>query len=115
MHEHDPSVVDGLLERQRRAWDEGRRPSVEQALKDAALDGNTEVLLDLLYNEIVLREERGEQPSLDEYLGRYPELGGELALHFEVHSALREGFLEDTYRVEGSASVPDHAGEPRPA
>ena len=29
-------------------------------------------LLDLIYNEIVLREADGESPQLDEYLNRFP-------------------------------------------
>ena len=53
-----------------------------------ALRDDVEGLLDLIYNEVVLREERGETPALDEYVARFPELAGPLGDVFEVHRAI---------------------------
>src|SRR5262249_53293398 len=47
----------------------------------------------LLYNEMVLREEVGESPSLDEYLGRFPGLASLLKNQWEVHHAFLQGSL----------------------
>ena len=53
-----------------------------------ALQADAEAILDLIYNEIVLREEAGESPRLEEYLRRFPELAPQLELQFEVERAL---------------------------
>jgi len=45
-------------------------------------------LLDLIYNEICLREQAGDEPSLAEYQRRFPELAEPLRLQFEVHLAI---------------------------
>jgi tetratricopeptide (TPR) repeat protein/tRNA A-37 threonylcarbamoyl transferase component Bud32 len=92
-----------LLDRQSQAWAAGRRPSVEELLEDSSLPRDAGVLLDLLYNEIVLREKRGERPTVEEYARRYPELTEDLKLHFEVHAALSEGLLEKTQHPQEDA------------
>ena len=46
-------------------------------------------LLDLVYNEVLLREEDGESPQLGEYLARFPGHAEALRAQFEVHEALR--------------------------
>jgi tetratricopeptide (TPR) repeat protein len=92
-------VLDDLLARQRHAWSAGDRPRVEDLLSDSSLPPDPDALLDLVYHEIVLRDELGESPCLDEYARRYPGLRDDLALHFEVHHALREDLLRDTPRV----------------
>ncbi len=53
-----------------------------------AVRSDTQAVLDLIYNEIVLREETGESPPLEEYLRRFPELAAELRLQFEVEQAI---------------------------
>jgi serine/threonine protein kinase len=101
--------LNGLLDRQNEAWSAGQRPSVQELLDGSSFPDDSGALLDLLYNEIVLREERGEQPALDEYLKQYPHLADDLKLHFEVHAALREDLLCDTQRIPdaGSQDQPD--------
>ena len=46
------------------------------------------VILDLIYNEIVLREQVGDRPEQQEYAQRFPLFSAELALQFEVDSGL---------------------------
>ena len=82
--------LDAMLDRQKQAWLDGSRPSVDDILRDSSLPSSPDVLLDLLYNEIVVREEIGEHPSLDEYVSLYPHLDEDLKLHFEVHQAVQE-------------------------
>ena len=64
-------------------------------------------MLDLIYNEIVVREELGETPLLEEYLRRYPQLQDDLKLHFEVHRAVHDKLLLDTRHVQTSDSLPE--------
>jgi serine/threonine protein kinase len=51
-----------------------------------------------VYNEILLREERGETPRLEEYLQRFPQFAAQLKPLFEVHRALESGSLLDPSR-----------------
>jgi tetratricopeptide (TPR) repeat protein len=102
-----PQDLDALLDRQKQAWADGRRPTVEELLTGSPFDHDTEIFLDLLYNEIVTREELGEAPSAEEYARRYPHLRADLQLHFEVHSALHEQLLGATHHVHDTESTPD--------
>src|SRR5947207_14746529 len=79
-----------LLLEQRRGWGRGERVRVEDYLtRYPALQSDREGILDLICNEIDLREERGESPQLDEYLQRFPQFASQLGLQFEVHRALQ--------------------------
>ena len=50
------------------------------------------MLLDLIYNEVVLREEDGDSPDLDEYLAATSlSLRRDLRSQFDVHRALESG------------------------
>ncbi len=101
----DRPILSLLLKHQRHAWRRGEPTPVETYLSQHhAVRSNTQAVLDLIYNEIVLREETGESPQLDEYLRRFPELAPELRLQFEVDDAIqsasaREG--ENTQTVAG--------------
>lgn len=78
-----------LLADQRRRWREGESPLVEEYLKQyPALASDSEVVLDLLYNEVVAREECGETPQPDEYTRRFPDLADSLRDLMDLHSAV---------------------------
>jgi tRNA A-37 threonylcarbamoyl transferase component Bud32 len=57
--------------------------------------------LDLILNEFLLRERLGEQPSLDEFLGRFPGFAEPLQAQLRLHQALQPN---------GSANAPPSAG-----
>jgi hypothetical protein len=79
-------LVRQLVEEQRNCWHCGERKLAESFLaRYPDLLGDREALLDFLYYEIVLREEHGEAPRLEEYLARFPRLAGALRDQFEVH------------------------------
>jgi hypothetical protein len=81
---------------QRARWEKGDRVRVESYLKrHTRLGQDSEALLDLIYNEVVLREEAKERPQLGEYVQRFPALAVQLHLLFEVHQALEEDDLEE--------------------
>jgi serine/threonine protein kinase len=64
---------------QSRQWRDGRGVLVEEYLRRwPHLRTETEILLDLISHEIILRNESGEKPTLLEYLGRFPDLSEEM-------------------------------------
>jgi serine/threonine protein kinase/WD40 repeat protein len=82
-------LVEALCSEQRRRWQEGDRLLVEAYLEQhPTLDTDPNLVLELLYNEVLLREERGETPQLEEYARRFPKLADRLQPLFEVHGAL---------------------------
>ena len=84
------------LEEQRRFWRAGERVLVETLLKKRPLlNSNREHVLDLIYNEMMLREEAGEKPALADYLHRFPNLGEELTLQFELERGLDWNLMGD--------------------
>jgi eukaryotic-like serine/threonine-protein kinase len=82
---------------QRRRWLRGERPRVETYLeRQPALLDQPDVILDLIYNEIVLREETGETPALADYLKRFPQFADQLRVQFKVHEAIERPPLDKT-------------------
>src|SRR5262249_14904012 len=82
-------TLPGLLAEQRERWRRGERLPVEIYLqRPPGQPFADEQLLDLIYNEILLREEDGTRPQLDEYLGRFPQVASQLRLQFEVCIAI---------------------------
>lgn len=75
-----------LLSEQRERWESGTRTRVETLLGERP-GLSDELALDLIYNEIVLREESGETPTYEEYAARFPAFAAELRLQFQVHDA----------------------------
>ena len=81
-----------LVQDHRQRWRSGERMSVEAYLERFRPAGVDDVeLLDLIYNEVVLREEDGESPELEEYLDRFPGHDEALRAEFDVHLFLRTG------------------------
>src|SRR5271166_6203849 len=82
----------GLLEQQRQCWQQGECVSVEVLLQTLpTVSGHPEAVLDLIYQEFLLREERGEKPQPAEYLRRFPHLADQLQVQFAVDRALAPG------------------------
>ena len=89
---------------QRQRWQRGDRVLVEAYLdRHPALREETEHLLDLIYNEMVLREDAGVTPQYAEYRARFPHLDADLRLLFEVHEVLEVGRLEKIARAVQAA------------
>lgn len=89
-------IPDSILDDQRQAWIDGRAPTIEELLQATPFQDHPDAQLDLLYNEIVVKEELGLKPVLEDYLNRYPQLKQELSLHFEIHRAINDQVLADT-------------------
>jgi tetratricopeptide (TPR) repeat protein len=80
-----------LIRDQRARWLRGEPVVVEDYLeKNPALRAREETILDLIYNEVVLREQVGQDPDLEEYQRRFPRWAPQLAAQFEAHRAQAE-------------------------
>src|SRR5580658_1369794 len=72
---------------QRKRWKEGEHVSAETYLNNfPSLKANDPALLDLVYNEVLLREENGEKPDVEEYVKRFPNLEAQLRRQFALHA-----------------------------
>jgi serine/threonine-protein kinase len=81
-------ILEAALEAQRRRWAQGDRRPVEALLREhPALHDDGEAILDLIYNEVLLRRAAGEEPRLEEYTGRFPRLAADLGKQFAVDAA----------------------------
>jgi WD40 repeat protein len=100
----EPLPLSDVLLAQSREWQIGRRPSVEEMLRrHPHLAGDANAVLDLIYNEVVLRESAGQRPELNEYLHRFPHLAADLRVQFEVDQALT---LEELGGPGAAVAVP---------
>jgi predicted Ser/Thr protein kinase len=83
-------IVQRLVLDQRRRCERGEAFHVEACLEQQpSLASDPEAVLDLIYNEMLLREGRGETAQLEEYVRRFPHLAAQLATQFEVERALQ--------------------------
>jgi tetratricopeptide (TPR) repeat protein/tRNA A-37 threonylcarbamoyl transferase component Bud32 len=84
------TILGLVLKHQREAWRRGEPALVETYLaQQPTLQTDDQAILDLIYHEIVLREESGQLPQLEEYRRRFPDLGAELEIQFEVNDAIQ--------------------------
>jgi serine/threonine protein kinase/WD40 repeat protein len=98
-----------VLADQRQRWRQGERVLVEAYLeRQPTLAADAAAVLDLLYQEVLLRQERGEAPQPEEYQRRFPRWADQLALQLEVDRAFQPGLVR---RPEGGPP----AGAPAPA
>src|SRR5262249_22025823 len=69
----DGSSLVELIVRLRERWRRGERITVEKLLAEHPdFHPDDDARLDLIYNEVLLREQAGERPRLDDYLPRFP-------------------------------------------
>jgi serine/threonine-protein kinase len=82
-------LVEELRRDQCERWQAGERVPAEAYLNShPALQSDPSCALELVYQEVLLREERGEEPQLQEYLERFPQFAAQLRPLFVVHRAL---------------------------
>jgi tRNA A-37 threonylcarbamoyl transferase component Bud32 len=103
---------------QARRWREGdRTPAEEYLARHPELAADPESALEVVYGELLLREEQGECPGADEFLRRFPQLADQLRRLFEIHSVVRSACLPATLpRAGGAETIPVSAagGPPLP-
>src|SRR5262249_16277795 len=86
---NEPDTLAGMLGDLCNRWRRGQQTPVEIYLdRHPDLKDRTEEALALIYQEILLREQAGEMPRLEDYQQRFPRWAGRLADQFEVHRLL---------------------------
>jgi WD40 repeat protein len=82
-------LVAALRDDQRLRCGAGERVTAETYLREhAALQDDVAGTLELVYNEVLLRKQLGEEPQVEEYQRRFPQLADQLPRLFEGHLAL---------------------------
>jgi hypothetical protein len=83
---HQLNAACAELDRRLHAGDNNAAEAVLAAYPDLAADPDS--ALQVIYDELVLREHLGQQPDYAEYYARFPQWREELRRSFEVHEAL---------------------------
>lgn len=84
-------AVDALCLDQRRRWLAGERPPVETYFaRRPELAERPAELIELIYNEFLIREELVDRPDSQEFFARFPQCREALQRQFELHSALQD-------------------------
>jgi WD40 repeat protein/predicted Ser/Thr protein kinase len=87
MHLTDLSAL--LRAEQVRCWQQGERIPAEDLLRRSPdLAAFSEAAVDLIYAEMLLREQAGETPDPEEYILRFPQYEEALRRQFRLHHAL---------------------------
>jgi WD40 repeat protein/tetratricopeptide (TPR) repeat protein len=74
-----------LRDDQRQRWQRGERVTVEDYLcREPRLWGHPDAVLDLIHQEVLLRDAAGEHPSAAEYAGRFPEFAEAIWRQFTI-------------------------------
>jgi WD40 repeat protein len=75
---------------QKRRWRQASGAVEDYLKRYPSLRSKGETILELIWNEVGLRRERGESPQPSEYVGRFPELADRIGFHFDVDNAFEE-------------------------
>ena len=96
-------LLERLRNEQRKRWEGGERVLAETLLQHhVTLQANADCALELVYNEMLLREKFGDPPQLEEYVERFPQFAPGLKRLFEVHQVLESGGTLDGTPLEGT-------------
>jgi tetratricopeptide (TPR) repeat protein/predicted Ser/Thr protein kinase len=100
-------LLDRLCDDQVRRWNAGQRVPAEAYLaQHPTLQDESEAAFELIYGEYLLREERGESPTPEEFHWRFPRYADRLARQLELHAVLNSGNSPATT----IADAPRHGG-----
>lgn len=100
---------------QRERWRRGQRVPAEAYLAEQdALRSDEEAALDLIYGEFVVREQLGDRPRPDEYLGRFPQYAPRLERLLALDRALLAAPAAGGDAPGGAAAAPLPDSPPLP-
>ncbi|MFK7821705.1 MAG: serine/threonine-protein kinase, partial [Planctomycetaceae bacterium] len=106
-----PKESGDLLAMQAESWHAGECSPVEKLREQHAVE-NRDVLLDLIYSEVLLREEKGQSPDVEEYVVRFPALAEEIKRQFVVHSGFAE--VDSTLKPDSTFDDVESGHDPTP-
>ncbi|MFM9966451.1 MAG: protein kinase domain-containing protein [Planctomycetaceae bacterium] len=85
----EPPLARDLASELRAKWQRGERDGIETLGESFdRIKNDEEQLLDLLYHEVLIREEFGEEARVEEFVARFPQIEERLRRQFEVHAAV---------------------------
>src|SRR5690242_3124449 len=106
-NERDAAGLEAALLDQCARWQRGERVPVEVYLAGhPGVRADAQAALDLIGNEVLLRQEGGERVELEEYLRRFPEWAAEIRDQFEVERAIQEAGLTRAELAPGGGHEP---------
>src|SRR5262245_29761010 len=90
-------IIGALSVDQWHRWQQGERVPAEVYLQmHPGLAGAQGEAFDLVYGEFLLREELGEQPTIDDFVKRFPQYAAELQRQAKVHDAIESGNVPES-------------------
>jgi serine/threonine protein kinase len=113
-HSQPMNSWESLRDEQLERWRKGDCVTIEQLQSERPADFQTlgeEGLLDLIYGEILLREEAGQQSTVDQFIQRFPSLADAIGRQFTVHEALSESSLWPTMPQQLDITTPTFASQ----
>jgi hypothetical protein len=110
--ERDRPMLALLKAYQRQGWRRSAHTRVEAYLaQQSGLLDDAEAVLDMIYQEVSVREQAGESPRLEEYLSRFPHVASLLNFQFELEGA----FDPDTLVPSAADVIFGNRTSPSPA
>lgn len=86
-----PYTLDDAIDQLQLSWSQQQCISVEELLKEHPdLSQSSPAVLDLIYAEVLLREDNGQAAVEADYIQRFPNLNKEITRQFQLHRALDE-------------------------
>jgi serine/threonine protein kinase/Flp pilus assembly protein TadD len=84
-----PAVIEDLADQMRRRWQQGEKLLAEEMLaQHSELRQQPEAAIDLIYEELCLRQRYGPATTAEEVLARFPSWHDELTVLFRCHELL---------------------------
>jgi serine/threonine-protein kinase len=84
------------FEQARRWRNHDRVPAEEYLAQHPELNADPEYALEVVYGELLLREEEGDTPHVEEFVERFPQFASQVRRLFDVHMAVRSACLADS-------------------
>jgi serine/threonine protein kinase len=104
LSEADQLLVDRLVKEMGSRWERGERVSVESLLAEhPELQSNVEAVMELVYEELCLRERHGQREPPERVLGRFPQWQAELRMLLDCHEAFHELMGEPDFPAPGES------------
>jgi serine/threonine protein kinase len=101
-------LLDQALDDQRSSWNRDEPNSVEFYIAQVPpLRHDVDAILDLIYQEYIIRRERAENPDPAEFCTRFPDVAEPLMLQFGVHAAIEPTTERRGHSVPASNAMPE--------
>jgi serine/threonine-protein kinase len=88
------------LEQARRWRNQDHAPAEAYLARHPELGANPEYALEVVYGELLLREEQGETPPVEEFLQRFPQFAGQVQQLFDLHQAVRAASVVESHAAD---------------